>query len=52
MKKVKDIVCPYEQRYYNLEHDACRMCELRDDCPLDPDNFDPSIDCPEDEYRY
>lgn len=36
-------LCPENQRYFNLEHDACRMCELKIDCPLDPDNFDPDM---------
>jgi len=45
-------LCEYNQRYFNIEHDACRMCELKEDCPLDPDNFDPTPDCLEDEINY
>jgi hypothetical protein len=39
----EQMTCEYGQRYFNTEHDACRMCELRDDCPLDPDNFGPDM---------
>ena len=45
--------CPHGRRYWDTQNDdACRMCELKEDCPLDPDNFDPTPDCLEDEINY
>jgi len=44
--------CPHGRRYWDMSDDCCRMCEYRDDCPLDPDNFDPIPDCLEDEINY
>ena len=46
------MTCEYGQRYFNLEHDACRMCEYRDDCPIDPDDFDPTPDCIDSDSYY
>ena len=37
--------CPHGRRYWDMSDDCCRMCEYRDDCPLEPDE-------PEDDYRY
>jgi len=46
-------LCEYNQRYFNLEHDACRMCEYRDDCPIAPeDEPDPFPDCIESDTYY
>jgi ubiquitin len=42
--------CPYGRRYWDTQNDdACRMCELRDICPLEPeleaeDNQEPEED--------
>ena len=30
-------VCPYNRRYWDTQNDdCCRMCEDRDNCPLEP----------------
>lgn len=32
-------ICPHNRRYWDTQSDdACRMCEMRDDCPLEPLN--------------
>ena len=45
--------CPHGRRYYDTQNDdACRMCEYRDDCPIDPDDFDPMPDCIDSDSYY
>lgn len=38
--------CPKGRRYWDTQNDdACRICELRDDCPLEPDDdLEPDYD--------
>ena len=45
--------CPHNRRYHdNQNDDACRMCEYRDDCPLEPDDYDDLPDCIENDSYY